>query len=170
MPDLLADRRAIKQILINLVSNACKFTEAGGTVTVSAAAKDGQIEITVADDGIGIAPEHLARIGSRSTRSKPATARQNEGAGLGLSIVRGLAELQRGSLRIESTVGVGSRFIVTLPADDFVADETAPPAPIAASPKIIDLAEIHQQRLARNRQEPDAPEVRPAAKLQSKSA
>ena len=167
LPELLADRRATKQILINLVSNACKFTEAGGVITVTAEETDGTIEMVVSDTGIGIAPEHLSKIGQPFYQIETAYSRQNEGAGLGLSIVRGLAELQGGTLRIESTVGVGSRFIVTLPADDYVADETEAVAPAtAASPKIIDLAEIHQQRLARSQQDSAAtPDARPAARL-----
>ncbi len=124
LPDLLADRRATKQILINLVSNAVKFTARGGTVSISARPLGEHIEITVADDGIGIPPEHIARIVQPFYQVETSYARRSDGVGLGLSIVRGLIDLHGGDLRIESEPGAGSRFIVTLPAV-CDADETA---------------------------------------------
>jgi cell cycle sensor histidine kinase DivJ len=123
LPDLLADRRATKQILINLVSNAVKFTSRGGTVAISARPLGERIEITVADDGIGIPPEHIARIVQPFYQVETSYARRSDGVGLGLSIVRGLIDLHGGDLRIESEPGAGSRFIVTLPAV-CEADET----------------------------------------------
>ena len=145
LPDLLADRRATRQILINLVSNACKFTPAGGKVTVAAKAVAAGIAISVTDTGMGIAPDHLARIGQPFYQVDTRYARDNEGAGLGLSIVRGLVELHQGTLVIESEIGQGSTFTVTLPADQA---EPAQPA-IEAAPRpsmVVDLAEVHRQR------------------------
>lgn len=117
LPDLLADRRATKQILINLVTNALKFTHDGGTIAVTARAVGSDVEIVVADDGIGIAPEHIARIVQPFYQVETGYARHNEGVGLGLSIVRGLIDLHGGTLVIESEPGHGSTFRVTLPAD-----------------------------------------------------
>ncbi len=117
LPDVLADRRAVRQILINLVSNACKFTGAGGEVRLTAQRIGSELEIAVRDTGIGIAPEHIAKLGQPFYQIDTRYARENEGAGLGLSIVRGLLELQGGTLSIESEVGKGSRFMITLPID-----------------------------------------------------
>lgn len=165
LPDLLADRRATKQILLNLVSNAVKFTSTGGTITVEARAIGSTIEIAVVDDGIGIAQADIEKVVQPFYQVEKGYARQNEGVGLGLSIVRGLVDLHGGALRIESAPGNGSRFIVTLPADvDGAAIETTtgsvaplapvlpavrtPVAPAAKVPRIIDLAEVHAQRQA----------------------
>ena len=157
LPELLADRRATKQILINLLSNAVKFTTEGGHVAIAAKAVGRSIEISVTDDGIGVAPEHLTRIAQPFYQVETSYARQNEGVGLGLSIVRGLVDLHQGEFRIESEPGRGSRFIVVLPADIDADDAIESPAVIvvAPQPRIVDLAEIHahRQRLQQN-QEP----------------
>ena len=143
LPDLLADRRATKQILINLVSNAVKFTARGGTVSISARPLGDNIEITVADDGIGIPPEHIARIVQPFYQVETSYARRSDGVGLGLSIVRGLIDLHGGDLRIESAPGAGSSFVVTLPAacdaEDALPRDTVP----AASAEIVDLSRRH---------------------------
>ncbi|MFM9938038.1 MAG: ATP-binding protein [Hyphomicrobiaceae bacterium] len=167
LPDLLADRRATKQILINLVSNAVKFTDTGGTVSVYATAVGDHIEITVADDGIGIEPDDLARIVQPFYQVETSYARQNEGVGLGLSIVRGLIDLHGGTLRIESEPGSGSRFIVRLPAD--VPGEAGATASATAAaalpPHIIDLAQIHaeHQSIANPAPSLAAAEIKPRA-------
>ena len=154
LPDLLADRRAVRQILINLVSNACKFTPAGGSVTVSARRIGETIELAVTDTGIGIDPAHIARLGQPFYQIDTRYARQNEGAGLGLSIVRGLVDLHEGTFAIESTPGKGSRFAVTLAADTAFAEpvQEAPAKPKKAA-VIVDLAEVHQRRLRQQRQD-----------------
>ncbi len=154
LPDLLADRRAVRQILINLVSNACKFTPVGGRVTVSARRIGETIELAVTDTGIGIDPAHIARLGQPFYQIDTRYARQNEGAGLGLSIVRGLVDLHEGMFAIESTPGKGSRFAVTLAADIAIAEpvEEAPAKPKKAA-IIVDLAEVHQRRLQQQRQD-----------------
>ena len=145
LPDMLADRRAIRQILINLVSNACKFTDKGGTVTVSARRSGASIELAVTDTGIGIAPEHVKRLGQPFYQVDTRYARQNEGAGLGLSIVRGLVELHDGILTIDSTPGRGSRFAVTIAADDFALAPVEPVKPQNVA-VIVDLAEVHRRQ------------------------
>ena len=145
---MLADRRAVRQILINLVSNACKFTAKGGRVTVSARRAGSNIEVAVTDSGIGIAAEHIARLGQPFYQVDTRYARQNEGAGLGLSIVRGLVELHGGALGIESEAGKGSRFAVTMAADvDAIEAETAvrPPKPGV----VVELAELHRRQVER---------------------
>jgi len=117
LPDLMADRRSVKQILLNLVSNACKFSDAGGEVTIRAEARGARIALIVADTGIGISQEHIGRIGQPFYQIESPLARRVDGAGLGLSIVRGLVALHGGELSVTSKVGEGTEFTVLLPAD-----------------------------------------------------
>ncbi|MFK4057620.1 sensor histidine kinase [Brevundimonas sp. NPDC046655] len=109
-----ADRRALKQIALNLLSNAVKFTPAGGSVTVRAEALGPVLELTVADTGVGVAPEDLARLGRPFEQAGGAEQRA-QGTGLGLSLVRALAELHHGAMSIDSTLGEGTAVTVRLP-------------------------------------------------------
>jgi cell cycle sensor histidine kinase DivJ len=117
LPDLLADRRACRQILLNLLSNAAKFTEAGGTVTISAREGQGGIVIEVADTGIGISADDLPRLGTPFVQADADINRRYEGTGLGLSVVKGLVHLHGGTLAIASRPGEGTTVSVTLPAE-----------------------------------------------------
>ena len=117
LPDIVADKRAVKQILINLISNAIKFTDRGGTVTISAD-RDGATSCSsVEDTGIGIAPDDLARIGSPFFQARGTYARKHDGTGLGLSIVKGLVKLHGGEMEIRARPGEGTRIVVRLPLD-----------------------------------------------------
>lgn len=109
-----ADRRALKQIALNLLSNAVKFTPTGGSVTVRAEALGSDLELTVADTGVGVAPEDLARLGRPFEQAGGAEQRA-QGTGLGLSLVRSLAELHHGAMSIDSTPGEGTAVTVRLP-------------------------------------------------------
>lgn len=110
---LIACKRArVEQVLGNLISNSLKFTPAGGRITVAARCGDGEVVISVADTGIGIAPALLPRIFDRFTQGRVGA---EKGAGLGLSIVKGIVEQEGGRLWVDSTVGVGSTFSFTLP-------------------------------------------------------
>ncbi len=109
-----ADRRAIKQIVLNLVSNALKFTPAGGSVTVSVDQAGGDFELLVADTGVGIAPEDLERLGRPYEQAGGADERA-QGTGLGLSLVRSFAELHGGRMSLESRLGEGTAVAVRLP-------------------------------------------------------
>ncbi len=116
--DVLADPEGVERALLNLVENAVKYGKDGGTVTVSArASSDARhaVTITVADDGEGIEAQHLPRLFERFYRVDSARSRQNGGAGLGLAIVKHLVESMDGTILVESTVGTGTRFVVTLP-------------------------------------------------------
>jgi two-component system cell cycle sensor histidine kinase PleC len=116
-PTLVADPRALKQILINLVSNAVKFTPIGGTIRVSGSlGADGGFQITVEDNGPGIPADKLAKIFRPFSRVDNRYDRQDGGTGLGLALVRGLAELHGGRAWIESDPGHGCRVYVVLPA------------------------------------------------------
>ncbi|MFI4965285.1 MAG: sensor histidine kinase [Caulobacterales bacterium] len=109
-----ADRRAIKQIAFNLISNALKFTPKGGSVTVSAHPARGMLEIVVTDSGVGIAPDDLARLGRPYEQAGDADQRQ-AGAGLGLSLVRAFARLHGGEMVMESALGEGTTVTVRMP-------------------------------------------------------
>ncbi len=112
--DVVADRRALKQIVLNLVSNALKFTPSGGSISVSLSASAGALEIAVADTGVGIAPEDLERLG-RPYEQAGDPAGRNRGTGLGLSLVKALAALHGGEMVLESRLGEGTAVSVRLP-------------------------------------------------------
>ena len=115
-PEVVSDPERLRAILQNLVDNALKYTPAGGHVQVSTAAgPDGSALFTVADDGPGIAAEHLPRIFERFYRVDRARSRDVGGTGLGLSIVRHLAEGVRANVAVESQPGRGTRFTVRVP-------------------------------------------------------
>jgi two-component system, cell cycle sensor histidine kinase DivJ len=111
------DPRAFKQIVLNLVVNAIKFTERGGSVTVSAAVEGARLMLSVADTGVGIAAEDLARIGDPFFQAGKTYQRKHEGTGLGLSIVKSLVGLHNGEMNVESTVGEGTTVTIALPLD-----------------------------------------------------
>jgi PAS domain S-box-containing protein len=113
---LRADERKIKQILFNLLTNAVKFTPDGGSVSLSAARNGGFIEFCVADTGIGISPEHMPRLFTRFGQLDVVYEKKHEGTGLGLALVKELAELHGGRAWAESEPGKGSRFYVSIPA------------------------------------------------------
>jgi PAS domain S-box-containing protein len=110
-----SDREKTHQILINLVSNAVKFTKAGGSITIDCESDDERVRIHVQDTGEGIPAEKLASIFEPFVQVKTGFTREHEGVGLGLAISRDLARMMHGDLTVESTVGVGSRFTLTLP-------------------------------------------------------
>lgn len=114
---ITADGRALRQIVINLVGNAIKFTDAGGAVTIDAARSGQDVTVSISDTGIGIAPEKMALIGRPFTQVQNDLNRNYEGSGLGLSLVKGLTALHGGTFRIESRPGEGTVVMVTLPVD-----------------------------------------------------
>jgi signal transduction histidine kinase len=110
-----ADSEKTKQILINLVSNAIKFTEPGGRISIGCHADDDDVTILVRDTGPGIPPERLADIFEPFVQVNPSFSRAHGGVGLGLAISRDLARAMRGELTVESAVGKGSTFALRLP-------------------------------------------------------
>jgi PAS domain S-box-containing protein len=115
LPPVRADADRVVQILVNLVGNAIAYTPEKGSIRVSGRLSDGTVQVDVVDDGIGIAAEEQAKIWERFYRSEHPDVSEQEGTGLGLSIVRSLVELQGGRVWVESDLGVGSTFSLTLP-------------------------------------------------------
>lgn len=122
LPLLIADKRRVRQIMLNLVSNACKFTETGN-ITISAYVRDGQFVFEVLDSGPGISVLDHETI-FESFRQTSSGIRKGEGTGLGLSISRKLAEAHGGKLDFTSEVGKGSRFYVHLPMRNKISIRT----------------------------------------------
>ncbi|CAN7412722.1 PAS domain-containing sensor histidine kinase [Phenylobacterium sp. LjRoot225] len=122
-----ADRRAVKQIAINLLSNALKFTPRGGSVTLTLQAAGDTLELVVADTGVGIAPDDLERLG-RPFEQAGDPSQKAAGSGLGLSLVRAFAQLHGGEMCIESVLGDGATVIVRMPvlSDADVAPQAKP--------------------------------------------
>jgi len=109
------DRDLLKQLILNLVDNAIKYSPGGGEVTVSLFEQGDLAEIVVADQGPGIPADQLTKIFERFYRVANNQSRTVGGAGIGLAISRWIAQVHGGDIRVESDVGIGSRFVVTLP-------------------------------------------------------
>jgi two-component system, cell cycle sensor histidine kinase PleC len=116
-PDLhlRADRRALKQIALNLLSNAVKFTPSGGRISVRGRATDQCIVLAIADSGIGIAKDALAKLGRPFEQVESQLTKSHQGSGLGLAIAKSLVELHGGRMRIRSALGKGTLVVVRLP-------------------------------------------------------
>ena len=113
LPSVAADSARISQVMMNLLHNAVKFTPAGGSITVSARARDAEVEFSVKDSGTGIPAGDLSRIFERFYKTD--RSRASEGTGLGLSIARHIVEGHGGRIWAESAEGKGSEFFFTLP-------------------------------------------------------
>jgi CheY-like chemotaxis protein/anti-sigma regulatory factor (Ser/Thr protein kinase) len=115
MPEIVADMRKIKQIIFNLLSNAVKFTPDGGAISLGAHRAGDMLEISVRDGGIGISAANLTKLFKPFTQIDGELSRKYQGTGLGLIMIKHLAELHGGSVRVESEVGKGSLFSVSIP-------------------------------------------------------
>ncbi len=109
-----ADERKVKQVLLNLLSNALKFTPEGGRIAVRAAVRGGMAEVAVSDTGVGIAREEQDAV-FEEFRQVGASAKRVEGTGLGLALARKFIELHGGRIGVESELGAGSTFTFTIP-------------------------------------------------------
>jgi two-component system cell cycle sensor histidine kinase PleC len=117
LPHVFGDERALKQVLLNLISNAIKFTPDGGRVTVFAFPEsDGQVCLRIEDTGVGIAPEDQAQVFENFGQGRHDVVSADKGTGLGLPIVRGLVEAHGGKVVLESERGIGTKVMVVLPA------------------------------------------------------
>jgi two-component system, cell cycle sensor histidine kinase DivJ len=117
LPEMNADKRALNQVLLNLLSNAIRFSDRGGKVALGARAEAASIVITVEDNGVGISEGDLQRIGEPYFQARASYDRRHGGTGLGLSIVKGLVRLHGGELSVRSRVGEGTRVTVRMPLD-----------------------------------------------------
>lgn len=122
LPEVTGDLRAFKQILLNIVSNAIKFTEHGGAVTVAATAEGARLLLRVTDTGVGIGADDLKRIGDPFFQAGKTYQRRHEGTGLGLSIVKSLVDMHGGEMKVQSRIDEGTIVIIALPL------EFSPPA------------------------------------------
>jgi two-component system cell cycle sensor histidine kinase PleC len=114
---LTADHRLLKQIVLNLLSNAVKFTPEGGRVTIRARAALGWVSIAIADTGIGIPKDALARLGRPFEQVESQLTKSHQGSGLGLAIAKSLTELHHGTMRIRSKLGSGTIVLLRLPIE-----------------------------------------------------
>ena len=114
LPPLNTDRDKLKQILLNLLSNAAKFTEQG-EIRVSARQSNGTLTLAVSDTGIGMKKEALEHIFEEFRQAEKTTASKYGGTGLGLAIVKKFTNLMGGDIGVESEVGKGSKFTITIP-------------------------------------------------------
>ena len=130
LPVITGDPRAFKQVVINLVSNAIKFTERGGKVTAFAEADGSRFVLRVTDTGVGIAADDLKRIGDPFFQAGKTYQRRHEGTGLGLSIVKSLVTLHAGELSVQSKVGEGTTVTVVLPLKFSKPEAARPPSKI----------------------------------------
>ena len=112
---VMGDERRIRQVVFNLLSNAVKFAPAGGAIDVTTARVDGEVRVSITDDGPGIAPEDQLRI-FEEFQQAAAGKQQREGTGLGLALSKRLIELHGGHIWVDSELGKGSTFVFTLPA------------------------------------------------------
>jgi signal transduction histidine kinase len=117
IPAFNGDRGGVQAIFVNLISNAIKYTPKGGRVKVSLFKKGKDIRFKVVDTGIGIPPQDLNRVFEKFYRIKTDETKSISGSGLGLSIVKGIVEAHNGFVHLESEVGQGATFVVSLPSE-----------------------------------------------------
>ncbi len=115
IPTIETNEYLLRQLLINVIDNAIKYTPKGGRIGLKVGGFNDSIRFEISDTGIGIPPEHIPRIFERFYRIDPARSREMGGTGLGLSIVKHITLLHHGSVKVESTVNVGSKFIIVIP-------------------------------------------------------
>jgi signal transduction histidine kinase len=127
LPTLCADETRLRQVLLNLLSNASKFTDRG-EISLGARANETEVLIWVRDSGIGITPADQARVFGEFEQAESDDSRQRGGTGLGLSICRWLVEMHNGRIGLESEPGIGSTFFFTLPLEADVIPANQPPA------------------------------------------
>jgi cell cycle sensor histidine kinase DivJ len=148
LPLLIADERACRQILINLLTNAVKFSREHTVVTLAMKRQGRHLAISVADHGIGMAEESVKRIGEPFFQAQDGLARRYEGTGLGLSIVKGLVELHEGTLHASSSPGEGTVMTVLLPINgpETIVEETTAVTPLHRDPARQHMPTWHDER------------------------
>ena len=127
IPDIEADPRAIRQMVLNLVSNAIKFTDAGGTITVQMQMRRDELRVAVIDTGVGIPPEDLPRLARPFEQVRETKDRNTNGTGLGLALTKSFAEMHGGRMTITSEYGKGTTVSFFLPVEAMQQAEDTPP-------------------------------------------
>jgi signal transduction histidine kinase len=140
---VMLDRDKIEKVLLNLTINAIKFTPAGGRIDVDGVRVGDHLKLSVADTGVGISTDVLPRIFERFWQVDSSSTRKFQGAGIGLALVRSLVETMGGNIEAKSTVGVGTRFEVTLPVQAVEAGDSVEEKPGVESGKHIE--ELHRR-------------------------
>jgi PAS domain S-box-containing protein len=167
LPDMILDERRIRQVLINLLNNAVKFTDIGGSITLTVTLLSGEeyaensvLRMSVKDTGIGIAPENITKLFQPFIQIDSALNRKFEGTGLGLALVKRIVEMHNGSVSLTSALGVGSCFTVELPCGSAVVaspksesqlNPVSHPQPSSSTPlasPLILLAEDNEANIA----------------------
>ena len=128
---VMVDQDRIVQAIVNLLSNAVKFAPSGSTVTIAAIASEQNVTVSVSDEGEGIAPENLSRLFRKFQQVDSSSSRRKGGTGLGLAITKALVEQHGGRIFVDSELGKGTRFSITLPLATL--DEAAAVAPVVAN-------------------------------------
>jgi len=136
LPQITADRGAVQQVLINLVSNAIKFSRPEGRVAIDIKLSGRSFQVRVKDEGIGISADGVEKLGEPFWQAESGSARSHEGSGLGLSVVRGLVDLHHGSVGFKSKPGLGTTVTVVLP----VTAGKAQPVPEDADRSLVRLS------------------------------
>ncbi len=154
------DPPRVGQVVANLVANAIKFTPRGGSVAVDVAGTAGGAQIEVTDTGVGIDPTELPHIFERFYRGSRANEARGSGSGLGLAIVRSIVDMHGGTVAVESRVGAGTRFIVSLPRDPRLVEGT----PAATQAAVASAADVPMRPANVQETSPsDRPQVNPQA-------
>lgn len=115
LPAMETNEYLLRQLLTNLLDNAIKYTPNGGSISLKVETVNGSIRFEISDTGIGIAQEHIPRIFERFYRVDPSRSREMGGTGLGLSIVKHIVHLHHGAVKVDSNIGAGSKFVITIP-------------------------------------------------------
>ena len=145
LPNITADPRAIRQILMNLIANAIKFSRSDGQVIVSLRRNTRKIYLEVSDAGLGMKPETLEKLGNSFFQAEQTASRRFEGTGLGLSIVFGLVQLHNGNIKFKSKLGQGTQVCVELP----ISSERAIPVPSDPDESLVYLNKAREPNLFR---------------------
>jgi two-component system cell cycle sensor histidine kinase PleC len=157
---IMADRRAMKQILVNLLSNAVKFTPDGGRIMVRSRIIGGKVVVMIADTGIGIPKGALARLGCPFEQVESQLTKSYHGSGLGLAIAKSLVQLHGGSMKLRSKLEAGTVVRITLPcqANEAAAAKAVPASASGKSraPRLASHEDAPRQRKSRARRQPES--------------
>lgn len=144
---IYCDVDKIERIMLNLISNAVKFTNKGGCITITVFDKGDAVEVSVKDSGIGIPQEKLATVFERFIQVDKSLSRNREGSGIGLSLVKSFIEMHKGTIHVKSELGNGCEFIFDLPANDIDGEDIIEKCKQSSSDKIeiirIEFSDIY---------------------------